>query len=272
MVRMARIALLIEYSGKKFCGSQYQVGVRTVQAELESALATLARRPVAAVFSGRTDSGVHARGQVAHLDWPLPDVDLWRLCWSLNGILPADMAVVKGQVVPEAFHARYSAVSREYVYRLLNRAQRSALLSETHHFVPLPLDVGAMREGAAKLIGEHDFRSFRSSNSDRTTTVCRISRAELLILGEGVLEFWIVANHFVYNMVRIIVGTLVEIGLGKKNPASIDAALAGAERDLAGPTAPAWGLCLNSVQYPEAYGLFASATFRQADIVSGPES
>ncbi len=266
-----RIAALIEYDGTKLCGSQYQVGVRTVQCELESALAKFARSPITAIFSGRTDSGVHARGQVVHFDWPEEQVDLWRLAWALNGIMGKDISVANIQVVDQSFHARYKAVRREYVYRILNRQQRSALLKDTHHFVPLALDLEAMTEAASRLLGEHDFIAFKSTNSDRVNSVCHVTRAELLILGEGVLEFWIAANHFVYNMVRIIVGTLLEIGLGKKSPESISDALTGRKRDLAGPTAPAWGLCLNSVQYPEQYNLFASSSLKQVRSVHGPE-
>lgn len=266
---MPRIALLLEYDGAKFCGSQNQAGVRTVQGDVESAIGILARRPVPVIFSGRTDSGVHAAGQVAHLDWP-DDVempDLWRFNWSLNGILKQDVAIVKSQVVPETFHARWSALSREYVYRILNRPQRSGLLRDTHYFVPFELNLEAMNDAALHLPGDHDFASFRSTNSDRGTSVCRVSRAELLSKSESLLEFWISANHFVYNMVRIIVGTLIEIGLDKKKPGTIADALASNDRNLAGPTAPAWGLCLNSVQYPISYNLFGESSFRRPDLL-----
>lgn len=268
-----RIALLIEYSGKNFHGSQWQLGVRTVQSDLESALTTFLRRDIRIVMSGRTDAGVHALGQVVHFDYPPPagatngsaeehaDSSLWQfderaLCWALNGILAKDISVVAAQVVPEDFHARFRAVKREYVYRVLNRAQRSALLRDTHHFIQYPLDLAAMRLAARALLGRHDFLAFRSSNSDRSSTECLVTRAEILNLREGQLEFWIAADHFVYNMVRIIVGTLIEIGLGKKSPEGLAIALERGYRDLAGPTAPAWGLTLNSVEYPESYKLF----------------
>lgn len=259
---MARIAFLVEYSGDKFHGSQYQAGLRTVQADLESALATLYKVPVRAIFSGRTDSGVHAKGQVVHFDEPQESsysFNPWRFAWSMNGILKNDASVVSAQAVPDRFHARFSATDREYVYKILNRPQRSAILRDTHYFVPFPLNLELMTIAAQNLVGTHDFASFRSTNSDRSSTVCIVSRSELLNLGEGQLEFWIVANHFVYNMVRIIVGTLVEIGLGKKTPEGLTAALSQCNRDLAGPTAPAWGLTLNSVKYPDEYLLFAAA-------------
>lgn len=265
---MARIAFQVEYCGEKFHGSQYQAGVRTVQSELESALAVLYKQPVRIIFSGRTDSGVHARGQVVHFDEPDGNAyrfEPWRFAWSMNGILKDDASIVAAQVVPDQFHARFSATHREYVYRILNRPQRSPLLRDTHYFVPFELKVAPMIRAAEYLPGTHDFASFRSTNSDRTSTVCIVSRAELLNLGEGELEFWIVANHFVYNMVRIIVGTLVEIGLGKKTPEGLIAALCQRNRDLAGPTAPAWGLTLNSVKYPDEYLLFSHSAHADPD-------
>ncbi|HEY9678157.1 MAG TPA: tRNA pseudouridine(38-40) synthase TruA [Drouetiella sp.] len=253
-----RVAAQIQYSGKKFAGSQYQAGHRTVQAEIEKALSTYFRVPTKALLSGRTDSGVHAAGQIIHFDVEQDDVELWRLCWALNGILPHDISVERAQIVPGDFHARFSARKREYVYRILNRPQRSALLKDTHFFVYRPLDVELMKSLPGQLLGSHDFVGFRSTNSDKTSTICDVMRAELLNKGEGELEFWIAANHFVYNMVRIIVGTLVDIGLGKRAPESFAEALNAGDRNFAGPTAPPWGLTLNSVEYPEAYALFES--------------
>jgi tRNA pseudouridine38-40 synthase len=229
-----------------------------VQGELEKALSTYARAPMTALFAGRTDAGVHAKGQVVHCDWSDEEpLDLWRFCWAMNGILQRDMSLVVAQMVPPEFHARFSATKRSYVYRVLNRPNRSALLRDDHHFIPQSLDLDAMRTAAAALPGEHDFTAFKSTNSDKVSSVCRVERSELLSLGEGVLEFHITANHFVYNMVRIIVGTLIEIGLGKKQSGSLSEALSTKERDLAGPTAPPWGLCLDSVEYPASYKLFA---------------
>lgn len=266
-----RIALLIEYSGKKFHGCQFQAGLRTVQSELEKALTILTRTKAKVTFSGRTDAGVHAAGQVVHFDLPhgarvggseavqirdADDLDLWQFTWALNGILPFDLSVKSAQVVPANFHARFTATSRQYVYRILNRAQRSALLKDTHYFIPFYLDQSRMQRAASCLLGTHDFSSFKSSNTDRTESHCSICRVEFLNLGEGQLEFWIAADHFVYNMVRIVVGTLVEIGLGKKASESLLQALKQPDRNLAGPTAPPWGLTLDSVKYPSVFKLF----------------
>jgi tRNA pseudouridine38-40 synthase len=164
---MCRIAALVEYCGKRFHGSQYQSGVRTVQSELERALSIFLREPVRAHFSGRTDTGVHALGQVVHFNATggvePESFDLWRFLWGINGILEGDMSLVAAQIVPQDFHARFSAVSREYVYRILNRPQRSALLRDTHYFIPHNLDADAMAEAAQCLLGRHDFAAFRST-------------------------------------------------------------------------------------------------------------
>lgn len=253
---LTRIVLLLEYAGRRFHGCQYQVGQRTVQSELEKALATYFRMPVRVVFSGRTDAGVHASGQVAHFDIPQKEVDLWRMNWALNGILDDDLSIKASQITAPDFHARFSATSRQYLYRILNRQQRSALLRDTHYFISHPLELELMQQSSTCLLGRHNFEAFRSTNSDRSNTNCSVSRVELLKLGEDELHFWICADHFVYNMVRIIVGTLIHIGLGKLPPHSLQHALASGDRNLAGPTAPSWGLVLNAVQYPEAYNLF----------------
>ena len=297
-----RIAMKIEYAGEKFCGSQMQAGVRTVQEDLEKALNAFFRtrheRAIKATLSGRTDTGVHAYGQVMHFDlsdefllrafgsttnggnktapdsaslpahatYPISispageplidDLVLNRICWALNGILQKDLSIVQAQVVPSHFNARHSAILRTYVYRILNRPQRSALGHNMQHFVQAPLDTEAMKLAAQSLLGQHDFSAFKSSNADKTSPICRVSRAELLKKGESELEFWISANHFVYNMVRIIVGTLIDIGLNKRAPSDLAKALAGKDRHLAGPTAASRGLCLHSVDYPAEFCLF----------------
>jgi len=266
-----RIAALIEYLGKNFHGSQSQKNERTVQSVLEEALGIWLGldRPAAIVFSGRTDSGVHALGQVAHFDLPTDymkhqSLDMQALCWGLNGILPGDLSVRAAAPVDQAFHARFSAIERKYVYRILNHKQRSPLLKHSHYFIRQPLNMESMQESIACLPGTHDFAAFKSSNSDRMTTVCNVSNAQLLHLGEGEFKFSISANHFVYNMVRIIAGTMIEIGLNKKGVPSLELALRSRERQLAGPTAPAWGLCLDSVKYPPPYtDIFANRKARE---------
>jgi len=256
---VSRIALLLEYCGKNFHGSQFQGGVRTVQHELEKAVAVLAQGEVRVHMSGRTDTGVNASGQVAHFNFPaeeLSQADLHQMAWSLNGIMPRDLSVTNLAVVPETFHARHSATKRQYVYRILNRSQRSALLKDTHLHVRQPLSLEPMLDAASRILGSHDFSAFRSSTTSNANPSCQIYRSELLNLREGELEYWIAADHFVYNMVRIIVGTLIEIGLGKRDAESVSHALEKRERELAGPNAPPWGLTLESVQYPNAFRLW----------------
>lgn len=277
-----RLAAKIEYRGRDFCGSQLQVGVRTVASELERALGIFFRQKerLVAIFAGRTDSGVHAIGQVVHFDVSeaqlaagrlnldgsgvLPPEDLARLGWGLNGILPGDLSISCINQVPRDFHARSSATKRSYVYRILNRAQRSALRHETHYLVLDALEVEVMKASCSMLLGTHDFGGFRSSGADRSSTICSLETAQILNLGEGELEFRISADHFVYNMVRIIVGTLVEIGLGKRCPSSLEEALSEKRRELAGPTAPAWGLCLTAVEYPSRFNLFPEVPTRRS--------
>lgn len=255
-----KIALLIEYLGKNFCGSQAQKNSRTVQSVLEEALNVWLRppKPVKVVLSGRTDSGVHAIGQVAHFDLPQGylghgTLDMQALCWGVNGILPTDLSLRAAAFVDPAFHARFSANERKYIYRILNQKQRSPFFKDTHYFIRQPLIIENMQQAINFLPGSHDFAAFKSSNSDRLTTVCSVSHAQLLHLGEGELEFSMTANHFLYNMIRIIVGTLVEIGLNKRDVQSLKIALEEGKRQLAGPTAPPWGLCLVSVKYPPPY-------------------
>ncbi len=211
---------------------------------------------------------MHASGQVAHFELPndlakdWADIEPQAFAWSLNGILPTDVCIKQADLVSTDFHARYSAVERHYVYCILNRAQRSPLHQGDHYFVRAPLDVDAMKEAIICLPGRHDFSAFKASNSDKVSPICEVNYAKLLNLGEGELEFSIAANHFVYNMIRIIVGTLVEIGLKKRSIDSLKAALIGAQRKLAGPTAPAEGLTLVSVKYPEPYAnIFKFANF-----------
>ncbi len=261
-------------------------------------------RSIKATLCGRTDAGVNARGQVAHFDLddefllrcfsvlaadgkqlahsgranmvisldelekPIVDSEvLRRMCWALNGILEKDISIVEAQVVPDKFNARFTAVKRTYLYRILNREQRTAIGHKEQHFIPFQLDVDAMKVAAEALLGKHDFSAFKSSNADLRTTICRVERAELLKKGESELEFWISANHFVYNMVRIIVGTLIDVGLGKRAPSVIADALAAKDRQFAGPTAPPWGLCLYSVDYPAEYKLFERET-REGSLIS----
>ncbi|GAB4163830.1 MAG: tRNA pseudouridine(38-40) synthase TruA [Geothermobacteraceae bacterium] len=245
---MKTICMTLEYDGTDFSGWQVQPGCRTVQAELEAGLATLFKQQVRVHASGRTDAGVHAQGQVVHFRSPLA-LPLKAYLKGLRGLLPPDLAVVAAREVPETFHARFSAIGKHYRYRILFSdvprplSARYAWILEDH------LDVRAMREAARFFVGEHDFRAFCASGSDVETTVRRIDRCDLVPAGEELI-FDIEGSGFLRNMVRIMVGTLVEIGAGARDPASLPLLLSGAPRSDAGPTAPPQGLCLVQVHYP----------------------
>lgn len=244
---MARTRLLIEYDGTEFSGWQTQPGERTVQGEIERALATILGSAPPFKGSGRTDAGVHARGQVAHFDTPeAPDV--FRLRNSLNGLLPNAIAVLAAEPAPEDFHARYSARRRTYHYhvatapRALDRLWRTSLRSTP--------DVEAMNVAASALLGTHEFSSFCRTRSETTNRVCTVHHACWVPGGRpGDWRFEIQANRYVHGMVRAIVGTLLEIGRGRRAADSIPDLLASGDRRLAGAAAPPHGLVLHRVEY-----------------------
>lgn len=245
---MRTIKLTIEYDGTDFVGWQRQPNGRSVQEVLEAALASLLEEPVAITGSGRTDSGVHANGQVASLRTQR-DLPLIAFRRGLNGILPPDVAIVAAEEAPEGFDARRSASGKRYVYRISNRRERSPLRRRTHWEVFPALDVEAMRRAAALLVGRHDFSAFRASNCHARTTVRKIRRLEVVRLQEDELLIVAEATAFLKQMVRTIVGTLVEVGLGKREPHSIAAVLESRDRRQAGRTAPPQGLALDEVFY-----------------------
>ncbi|MFO7155452.1 MAG: tRNA pseudouridine(38-40) synthase TruA [Pseudomonadota bacterium] len=244
---MPKLKLTLEYDGTDFVGWQVQPNGRTVQEELEKALRVLLGHDVRVVGAGRTDSGVHATGQVASFR---AERSLPRSAYleGLNGILPHDVAVVDVEEVPEAFCARRWASAKRYVYRISNRPVRSPLRRRTHWEIFRPLDVASMREAAAHFLGRHDFSAFRAADCTAPTTVRELFRLDVLQEDEEI-RFVFEATAFLKQMVRNIVGTLVEVGLGKRPPDDPIRLLALRDRRLAGETAPAHGLTLERVWY-----------------------
>lgn len=248
-----RIALGIEYDGSRFLGWQTQPGGGTVQDALEAALAAIAGAEVNVTCAGRTDRGVHATAQVIHFDTPAvrPESAWVR---GVNAILPESVAVLWARTVDDAFHARFSAVSRSYRYILLNRAVRPALAARHAGWFHHQLDVEAMRQASACLVGEHDFSAFRSSECQAKTPVRDVKRVQIERSGERI-DFAITANAFLHHMVRNIIGTLVYVGKGKHPPGWVREVLASRERARAAPTFGPEGLYLEAVDYTPRWGL-----------------
>ena len=256
---MPRYALLIEYDGGPFQGWQRQSETQaTVQGTLEAALARLHPGPHMVVGAGRTDTGVHATGQVAHVDLPRT----WepaRLTGAINAHLrPWPVAVVACALVADEFHARFSAQERRYLFRLLARRAPPVLDRGLVWQVPGALDLIAMQNGAAHLIGKHDFTTFRSALCQAASpvkTLDEITIVENLVPGGVEYRFALRARSFLHNQVRSIVGSLERVGTGKWPPEQIRAALEMRSRTACGPVCPPQGLYLTGVAYPD--GLFS---------------
>lgn len=243
---MPTVRLDIEYDGSGFRGWARQPGLRTVQGELETALATVLREEVELTVAGRTDTGVHARGQVASFDAPAePPSDLER---SLNGLGPEDIGVTAATVVADGFNARHDARSRTYRYRLLARRAPSPFEQGRALWWPHKVDREALDTCAAALAGTHDFTAFTPTQTDHVRFDRDILAASWSNEGD-ILTFEITADAFMRNMVRALVGTQLEVASGRRTPASFAQLLNGAPRTEGGDTAPPHGLYLWSVSY-----------------------
>lgn len=245
---MQRYKCIVSYDGTSFFGYQVQPNKRTVQSELEVALLKLHKgKEVKVTASGRTDAGVHAKGQVIHFasDLGIP-AERWPL--ALNSLLPDDISILSVEKVEASFHARYDAAGKEYRYFLYLSKQRDPFSRHYAFQFPYSLDVGQMREAGKLLLGTHDFTSFCSAKTEMEDKVRTIR--EISINQEGdMLTFQFIGNGFLYNMVRILVGTLLEVGSGERKAEEIPGLLLKRDRRLAGRTAPAHGLYLWRVFY-----------------------
>ena len=242
-----RVCLDLAYVGTGFHGWQIQPGLRTVQGELATVLTRILERPCQPIGAGRTDAGVHARGQVAHVEL-LSAVEVARVCGALPRFDFDDLQVLRVRPVSPGFDARYSATARRYAYRLHCRRN----IFDRHAFhAPWPLDRAAMDLACARLVGTHDFSSFCKTRSLKESNTCRVDLCALEWDDQGGI-FHIRANRFLHHMVRNLVGLLVEIGRGKRGIEEVAAILAARDRRTASKMAPACGLFLEEVEYPEA--------------------
>jgi tRNA pseudouridine38-40 synthase len=252
-----RIALGIEYDGTAYNGWQRQRAGVGVQQRVEEALAEVADEDIQVVCAGRTDTGVHASAQVVHFDTTSERSERsWLLGSNTN--LPDDVSVTWARPVAGDFHARYSATSRSYEYRILNRLQRSALYRHRAWWVYRPLDVQRMQSAASVLVGEHDFSAFRAAGCQSSTAVREITSLEVTREGEWV-RLRVSANAFLQHMVRNIMGTLVAVGNGDESPAWVREVLDSRNRSRGGMAAPPHGLMLVAVDYPPEFALPANA-------------
>ena len=240
-----RYFLELRYNGAAYCGWQRQPDMPTVQQTLERALTTLLREPVEVTGAGRTDTGVNAVYYVAHFDCTTPVEDPAQLVYKLNFLLPGDIAVGSMTPVAEDAHARFHAREREYRY-FIGPSKNPF----TRHLTWQPLDVGRMNEAAAMLTEYDDFTSFAKLNSNNKTNICRVRQAVWTIDGHGTMCFTIRADRFLRNMVRSIVGTLVDVGRGRYTPEEFRAIVESRDLSRSSAGAPAQGLFLSDVRYP----------------------
>lgn len=245
---MPRYRLTVEYDGGPFEGWQSQANGRGVQDALESAIATFCGERVRLAAAGRTDAGVHASGQVVHMDlqrnWPADTVQS-----ALNAHLrPAPVAIVEASVATPDFHARFSATRRRYLYRILDRRAPPALARGQVWHVRRPLDAQAMAQAAGALLGQHDFTTFRHVHCQSASPVKTLDEARVERVGDEV-QLAFVARSFLHRQVRSMTGTLAEVGAGRWTASDVADALAAADRARCGPVAPAEGLCLTGVDY-----------------------
>lgn len=245
---MPRVKLVLEYDGTNYCGWQIQENGPSVQGRLQLALQTLCGAPVPISAAGRTDSGVHARGQVVAFDAPkqLPLKAYWM---GLNSLLPDDIAVVRAEEVGDDFDPRRWSKGKRYRYSISNRRARSPLRRHTHWEVFQPLNVSAMAEASKALLGRHDFSAFRAADCQAAHAKRELTRLEVTGAAGDEIVVVVEGTAFLKHMVRNLVGTLVEVGRGRQQAPWVKQVLEGVDRTKAGPTAPAQGLCLDEVFY-----------------------
>lgn len=248
---MKRVMLTVAYEGTRYCGWQIQPNGDTIESELNKVLTDLLREQIQVSGASRTDAGVHALCNLAVFDTEarMPGE---KISYALNQRLPEDIRILKSQEVPLEFHPRKCETKKTYVYRIYNAQFPNPVERQYAYFTYLPLDVEKMQKAAAYLVGEHDFKSLSTAKAEVLSTVRTIyaCKVETVLKPFGrMIEIRVTGSGFLYNMVRIIAGTLLEVGKGKMAPEEMDTILAALDRDAAGPTAPACGLMLEKYEF-----------------------
>ena len=246
---MKRVMLIVAYDGTAYCGWQVQPNAITVEGVLNEALTNLLGEQITVIGASRTDSGVHAMGNVAVFDTD-SRIPGEKFSYALNQRLPENIRIQSSCEVPIDFHPRKVNCSKTYQYRVVNSEFPNPMKRLYAHFVYYKLDVGKMQQAAEYLVGEHDFKSFCSIHSQAKETIRTIYSIEIVKEREEVI-ITIRGNGFLYNMVRIIAGTLLQVGMGSRRPEEIEEILLAKDREVAGPTAPACGLTLLQIHYED---------------------
>lgn len=242
-----RVKLIISYDGTNYCGWQVQINGITVEEVVNRELSRMLGEDIAVIGASRTDSGVHALGNVAVFD-TFSKIPPEKMCFALNQRLPDDIRIQDSCEVPLDFHPRYCDSTKTYEYKILNRRFDNPVMRLYTHFVYMPLDYEKMQEAAKYLVGEHDFKSFCSARTQVTDTVRTIYSLDVS-KEDDIIKIRISGNGFLYNMVRIIVGTLIKVGLKVYPPEYVKEILEACDRNVAGPKAPAKGLTLIGIVY-----------------------
>lgn len=247
-----KVKILIKYDGTEFEGWQRQAGnTPTIQAALEAAASRMLSEPITVVGSGRTDSGVHAMGQVAHFITQKDPTDKVYIAKGLNSLLPASVSVQKAWLAPDDFHAQRSAVRKTYIYRIQNTPWPDPMLRRYSLWLRRPIDMQKLNAASEFLVGEHDFKSFQTGGTELKTTIRRVISAGWTKSADGILQFEITGTGFLKQMVRNIVGALLHVEQYESDPAAIQKIMLANDRQAAKGTAPAQGLFLLQVDYPQ---------------------
>ena len=246
---MRNIKITIEYDGKDFNGWQKQPEKLNIQGEIERAIEIITKEKVNLIGSGRTDAGVNALNQIANFKIE-NDIPIEKIPYALNSQLKKSIRVKKAEVVDDRFNSRYNAKKKTYIYTINNSEQGTAIYRYMQYHYPIKLDENKMNEAAKYFIGEHDFKAFKASGTSSKSSVRTIYEAKVIREGE-LIKIILTGNGFLYNMVRIIAGTLVEVGEGKINPEDVKNIIDSRDRKNAGRTLPPTGLCLYNVEYGE---------------------